>query len=201
MTSLKKQSPLEHMEKHITYDLIDNEVIMWCVQSKKETKKKVSVAMMRTSEGMLTVVIAFIGFIALCLGTNIKYWGVLLGVAIIIGLFNYTRFIDIDKFSDLFYYVTDRRVIAIRTNDKKRIIRTQFLKDISKVYVRIKTKGRASVFFSPAKNIDIYEVKNDPTNSKRDINAHAPMSFLSVEDSRELVNILRMNKHINIEVD
>lgn len=187
------------MEEYINYDLLDDEKILWCAEHEKKSKPTFPIVLTFLSESLLIAAIVFtiVGFISI--GVTVRLWPIVPALIIVSGLFIYPRYSYIDKCSDLFYYLTNRRIIILRRTDNKRIVRAQDLLDIEEVKVRIKTKNEMSLFFESEGKLDIYEVKNNAEQTKRQIDVRAPMAFLSVQISEEIISILGTYNHIKFE--
>jgi len=189
------------MEEYITYDLLDFERILWCAKREKKSKSTFPIVLTFLSESVLiaAIVIPIVWFISI--GVTVRLWPIVPALIIIAGLFIYPRYSYIDKCSDLFYYLTNERIIILRRTHNKRIIRAQHIMDIETIKVRIKAKDKMSIFFESEDNVDIYEVKNNSEQTKRQIDVRVPMAFLSVQISEELLSILGSYNHIKFEAN
>ncbi|MEX1376296.1 MAG: hypothetical protein AB1Z23_02370 [Eubacteriales bacterium] len=190
------------MEKYIYYDLLDDEAVLWCSSGEYKTSEKDTIDQIREFFSRVSIIITFGGFACLTYlaGLNARIWGVFLALAIFSALFILWISLNSSTKSQPIYYLTNKRIIILRKNKEKHIVRAQHLAEINKVEIYKAQKERFNVFFSPAKDIDIYEAEytDKHGNIKRQIDVFAPIAFLSVQGVDYLIHLLKSHEGIDI---
>jgi len=189
------------MEKYIFYDLIDNEAVMWSCRGRQNESQYKNFLVSFVAFGprlYMTITFLIFAFIAFSLYFGAKVWGTLLLFAVASFIFSNKVLKYNVKKSDLFFYLTDRRIIILRKNDKRQLIRSQYVADIDSIDVQKEGHNSFNLFFSPARNIDIYESDLSKGYKKRMISAKAPMTFLSAQNIEELFTVIKQQKNIDI---
>ena len=190
------------MESKIFYDLDDMEVVLWSSrgENKESSKRKSFVGIMELSYKFgLSILLIFVGIMLMRSGANYKYWGTLFGAALFFALIFLPSALYKTPDNELIYYLTDRRIIILKETDKYRIVRSQNVANVEKIEMKMQSDGKYALFFSPNSNVDIYEVDYKKGNEKRQIAANAPMTFLSAENIKDFLAIIKMQKDIDIQ--